>query len=78
MLADPRLVLLLSTQLGLLAAQSQVWDLELCKARESHWTHNNHGYLYSGKSSLLQSEEVTCYDEDEGQNTDTSFTEAVY
>ena len=36
----------------------QVWDKELCKARESHWTHNNHGYLYSGRSSLLAAEEV--------------------
>ena len=43
---------------GLALATGQEWDLELCKAREFHWTHNNHGYLYSGKSSLLVAEEV--------------------
>ena len=40
------------------SSSAQVWDKELCKARESHWTHNNHGYLYSGRSSLLAAEEV--------------------
>ena len=38
---------------------AKVWDLELCKSRESHWTHNNHGYVYSGKSNLLAEEEVS-------------------
>jgi len=38
-------------------SSAQVWDKELCKTRESHWTHNNHGYVYSGKSSLLAAEE---------------------
>jgi len=57
MLADPKLLLLLSIQVGLLAGQNQVWDLSLCQTRESHWTHNNHGYIYSGKSSELQTEE---------------------
>ena len=51
------LLLLLSTNLFLLTS-GEIWDLELCKARESHWSHNNHGYLYSGKSSLLAAEEV--------------------
>ena len=51
------LLLLLSTNLFLLTS-GQIWDLELCKGRESHWSHNNHGYLYSGKSSLLAAEEV--------------------
>ena len=51
------LLLVLSTHLFLLTS-GEIWDLELCKARESHWTHNSHGYLYSGKSSLLAAEEV--------------------
>merc|ERR1712098_578207 len=38
-------------------SSAQVWDKDLCKSRESRWTHNNHGYLYSGKSSLLAAEE---------------------
>ena len=39
-------------------SSARVWDIELCKTRESHWTHNNHGYVYSGKSNLLAAEEV--------------------
>merc|ERR1712013_803716 len=39
------------------SSSAQVWDKGLCKARETHWTHNNHGYLYSGRSSLLAAEE---------------------
>ena len=39
-------------------SSAQVWDKELCRTRESHWTHNNHGYLYSGRSDLLAAEEV--------------------
>merc|ERR1712013_82350 len=38
-------------------SSAQVWDKELCRTRESHWTHNNHGYLYSGRSDLLAAEE---------------------
>ena len=34
-----------------------VWDLELCKTRESHWRFGQHGYIYSGQSQLLRSEE---------------------
>merc|ERR1712029_1179061 len=43
--------------------QAAVWDLELCKTRESHWTlhddhhddddhheGHDHGYIYSGQS----------------------------
>jgi len=47
---------------------AKVWDLELCKSRESHWTHNNHGYVYSGKSNLLA--------EEEKQTTQTGAKEA--
>ena len=57
--AGTGMILLLSNQLFLQAGAAQVWDLDLCKTRESHWTHNKHGYLYSGKSSLLAAEEVT-------------------
>ena len=63
MLTYPRLLVLLSVQLGLLIAQDQVWDLSLCKTREYHWklssTDNEHGYIYSGRSRLLDTEEVT-------------------
>ena len=34
-----------------------VWDLELCRTRESHWRIGQHGYIYSGQSDLLRSEE---------------------
>ena len=57
--AGTGMILLLSNQLFLQAGAAQIWDLDLCKTRESHWTHNKHGYLYSGKSSLLASEEVS-------------------
>merc|ERR1719295_689280 len=37
--------------------QAAVWDLELCKTREAHWTlhddhhdGDDHGYIYSGQS----------------------------
>ena len=34
-----------------------VWDLELCRTRESHWRIGQHGYIYSGQSDLLRAEE---------------------
>merc|ERR1712128_251207 len=57
--AGAGMLLLLSTQLFLQAGAAQIWDLDLCKSRESHWTHNKHGYLFSGKSNLLAAEEQT-------------------
>merc|ERR1711971_870924 len=48
------LVLILATSL---LSHAAVWDLELCKNREKHWTHDGHNYIYSGQSDLLASEE---------------------
>ena len=75
--AGAGMLLLLSTQLFLQAGAAQIWDLDLCKSRESHWTHNNHGYLFSGKSSLLAAEEVTI-DRVGGEIINTSDAEADY
>ena len=44
----------LSSRLGV---EGGVWDLELCRTRESHWRIGQHGYIYSGQSELLRSEE---------------------
>ena len=53
----------LSLLLSLLSLSSYleaaVWNLELCKTRESHWKFGDHGYIYSGQSQLLESEKKT-------------------
>merc|ERR1719219_2483981 len=52
-------VLLLFSLPARLMVEGAVWDLELCRTRESHWRIGQHGYVYSGQSELLRSEEKT-------------------